>query len=143
MLATSAPYIYGSLTECGKSSWLVVGTVAAILCDVLEVLAIAIAIIASARRTRSVLLKYSPHVMVLGKLAGKVAKVGGQKFTIGVLGEFSGEGMLMFCRFLAVIKSQAKWKIPSVGSIDGSDDGNWLSKEEELLVMGFVLDHKV
>lgn len=49
----------------------------------------------------------------------------------------------MFCRFLAVIKSQAKWKIPSVGSIDGSDHGNWLSKEEELWVMGFVLDYKV
>lgn len=74
---------------------------------------------------------------------GKVAIVGGQEFTIRVLGEFCGEGMLMFCRFLAVIKSQAKWKIPSVGSIDGSDHGNWLSKEEELWVMGFVLDHKV
>lgn len=69
MLATSAPYIYGSLTECERSSWLIVGTVAAILCDVLDVPAIAIAMIASAGRTRSVLLKCLLTVMVLGKVA--------------------------------------------------------------------------
>lgn len=49
----------------------------------------------------------------------------------------------MFCRFLAVIKSRAKRKTPAVAPIAGSEDGNWWTKEEELLVMGLVLEHRV
>lgn len=97
MLVTSAPFIYGSLAECEKSGWLIVGTVAAIVCDVLEVLAISITMIATAGRARSVLLKILLPTMLLAKLAGKIAKVGGQRYNVGVLGEFAGERMLIPC----------------------------------------------
>lgn len=141
-LCAAAPAIYAGLSACEQTPWMVLGTVTAIVCDIIEVMAIAFTIIFTADTAREVLCQLILPIMGIVKFTGKLAKVGGKLLTVEAAGEVAGEAVLMFSRFVAVIHSQPTWNVavghrsaPGVG-------GNWLTREEELIVMGLVLEHR-
>lgn len=103
-LCAAAPGIYAGLGDCERSWWVVLGTVAAIGCDIVESAAIECTILA-AKMAREILFQVILPVMGIAKSAGKVGKVSGQ-MSVQAAAEVAGEGVLMYRRVVAVAHSQ-------------------------------------
>lgn len=139
-LSAAAPAIYAGLSDGEKSGWVVAGTIVPILCDIMEATAIEFTIIFTAKTARELLYQLILPFMGLAKFGGKIVKVGGS-MSLEAAGDVAGEAVLMYRRWVAVAHSQPTWNVVAGrGSGAGSDD-NWLSAEEELIVMGLVLEH--
>lgn len=124
MLSTSVPYIYNSLAECEKSAWLIMGTDSRIICDVSD----GCQSRTDQEPTSTICATNHAHCQICKK-SRQSRQPASQCWSTRRVRQRRHVGV---CRFLAVLKSQAKWKIRVVVR----SDGNWLSKEEELLVMG-------
>lgn len=140
LLCAAAPAIYGGLSECEKSAWVVLGTVTAIFCDIVEALAIQSTFMFSTNTARELLCQLILPLMGVAKFAGKVGKVGGKLMTVEAAVEVGGEAVLMYSRFMGVVHSQPTWDVVTGRSSDATFNGNRLSAEEELLVMGLLLE---
>lgn len=110
MLCASAPGNYAAHSGCGESTWIIVGTVFTIVCDFLEAFAITITIMCASRVARQFLQYLIIPPMGIAKIAGKVAKVGGQLSIFEFVGELAAEGVLMYYRFKVVVHSHFNWK---------------------------------
>lgn len=138
-LSLAAPAIYAGLSDCERSSWVVLGTVAAIVCDIVEATAIECTIVFTAKTARQTLSQVILPVMGIAKFAGTVGKVAGE-MSVQAASEVAGEAILMYRRFVTVIHSQPTWDVVAGSRSDSGSPGNWLSREEELVVMGLVLE---
>lgn len=141
LLCAVAPAIYGGLSDCEKSGWVVLGTTMSILCDIMEALAIACTFIFTADTARKVVCEGILPLMGVAKFTAKLAKVGGQLLTVVAAGEVAGEAVLMYSRYMAVVNSQSTWEVRAVRTSAAVCDENRLSPEEELIVMGLVVDY--
>lgn len=112
----------------------------AILCDIMEALAIACTFIFTADTARKVVCEVILPLMGVAKFTAKLAKVGGQLLTVVAAGEVAGEAVLMFSRYMAVVNSQSAWEVRAVRTSAVVCDENRLSPEEVLIVMGMVVD---
>lgn len=65
-LSAAALAIYAGLSECEKSAWVVLGTVAAIVCDILEAVAIECTILITVKWARELLCQLVLSIMRIG-----------------------------------------------------------------------------
>lgn len=140
LLCAAVPPIYGGLSDCEKSGWVVLGTVTAIFCDIVEAVAIQSTFIFTATTARELLCQLILPFMGIAKFAGKVGKVGGQLMTVEAAVGVGGEAVLMYTRFMGVVRSQPTWNVGSGPSSGAMFNGNCLTAEEELLVIGLLLE---
>lgn len=120
--------------------WVVLWTVTAIFCDIVEATAIQCIFIFTATTARELLCQLTLPLMGIAKFAGKVGKVGGQLMTVEAAVEVRGEAVLMYTRFMGVVHSQPTWDVGFGPSSGAMFNGNCLTAEEELLVMGLLLE---
>lgn len=66
----------------------------------------------------------------------EIGKVGARLMSGG-----AGEAVLMYSRFMAVVYSQPTWDVVTGLCTGEGLNGNRLSAEEELMVMGLLLEH--
>lgn len=77
--------------------------------------------------------------MGIAKFAGKLCKLDGE-MTVQAAAEVAGEAVLMYRRVVAVLHSQPTWDVVAGRSSNEGSTGNWLSTEEELIVMRLVVE---
>lgn len=104
-LSATAPAIDAGLSEREKSGWVVLGTVAAIVCDILEAVAIKWAITFPATTVRELFCLVVLRAMGIAKLLGKVGKVGGN-INVNAAGEVAGEAVIIYSRYEVVVHSK-------------------------------------
>lgn len=78
VLAAAAPAIYAGLSDCEKSVWVVLRTVAAITCDIVEALAIECAILLTAKTARELFCQLVLPIMGIANTVGNWARSVGE-----------------------------------------------------------------
>lgn len=103
-------------------------TILAIVCDILEAVAVAVTIVCSAHDARELVLKFLLPVMGVAKFAGKVVKAGGRLGGFEAAGELACEAALVCCRVMDVVHSHPIWKVCSYYRSSGKIAGHWLPR---------------
>lgn len=78
VLAAATPAIYTGLSDYEKSRWVVLRTVAAIACDIVEALAIECTILFTAKTARELLCQLVLSIMGIAKTSGNRARSVGE-----------------------------------------------------------------